>query len=145
MKGKYNDVYAIDEEIDMHFDKTFMLVQGEIATELALIKQGLVNNSYSPMQVNLDRISKTLDRIESSLNDISNSLEERKIKALNEDDSILEGEEESGWTIYDVMEYIGTLELGDDDLFILSYSGHGEKDNGALMTNASSISRGRMT
>lgn len=51
-----------------------------------------------------------------------------------------EGEEESGWTIYDVMEYIGTLELGDDDLFILSYSGHGEKDNGALMTNASSIS-----
>ena len=96
MKGKYNDVYAIDEEIDMHFDKTFMLVQGEIATELALIKQGLVNNSYSPMQVNLDRISKTLARIESSLNDISNSLEERKIKALNEDDSILEGEEESG-------------------------------------------------
>ena len=98
MKGKYNDVYAIDEEIDMdmHLDKTFMLVQGEIATELALIKQGLVNNSYSPMLVNLDRISKTLARIESSLNDISNSLEERKIKALNEDDSILYGEEESG-------------------------------------------------
>lgn len=98
MNGHYNDVYTIDEEIDMnlYLDKTFILVQGEIATELALIKKGLVNNSYSPMQVNLDRISKTLDRIESSLNDISNSLEEQKIEALNEDDPILEGEEESG-------------------------------------------------
>lgn len=98
MKGKYNDVYAIDEEIDMdmHLDKTFILVQGEIATELALIKQGFVNNSYSPMQVNLDRISKTLDRIESSLKDISKSSEEQKIEALNEDDSILEEEKESG-------------------------------------------------
>ena len=98
MKGKYNDVYAIDEEIDMdmHLDKTFILVQGEIATELALIKKALVNNAYSPMQVNLDRISKTLARIVSSLNDISKSLDEQKIEALNEDDCILKGEEESG-------------------------------------------------
>ena len=79
MKGQYNDVYPIDEEIDMdlYLDKTFMLVQGEIATELALIKQGLVNNSYSPIQVNIDRITKILASVESSLKDISEKLEEQ--------------------------------------------------------------------
>ena len=79
MKGQYNDVYPIDEEIDMdlYLDKTFMLVQGEIATELALIKQGLVNNSYSPIQVNIDRITKSLASVESSLKDISEKLEEQ--------------------------------------------------------------------
>ena len=51
-----------------------------------------------------------------------------------------EGEEESGWTIYDCMEYLGTLDIGEKDLLILSYSGHGEKGNGSLMTNASSTS-----
>ena len=77
MKGHYNDVYTIDETIDMdlYLDKTFMLVQGEIATELALIKQGLVNNSYSPIQVNIDRITKSLASIETSLNDIAEKLE----------------------------------------------------------------------
>lgn len=87
MKGHYNDVYPIDEEIDMDLflDKTFMLVQGEIATELALIKQGVVNNSYSPIQVNIDRITKSLARIETSLNDISKRLDEEKI---GEEDSV---------------------------------------------------------
>lgn len=82
MKGQYNDVYPIDEEIDMdlYLDKTFILVQGEIATELALIKQGLVNNSYSPIQVNLDRITKSLASIETSLNAISERLEELEDK-----------------------------------------------------------------
>ena len=82
MNGHYNDIYSIDEEIDMdlYLDKTFMLVQGEIATELALIKQGLVNNSYSPIQVNLDRITKSLASIETSLNDISERLEEQEDK-----------------------------------------------------------------
>ena len=58
MKGRYNDVYTIDEEIDMSLflDKTFMLVQGELATQLSLIRQGMVNNSYSPIQVNMDRL-----------------------------------------------------------------------------------------
>lgn len=78
MNGQYNDVYSIDEEInmDLYLDKTFMLVQGEVATELALIKQGLVNNSYSPIQVNIDRITKSLASIETSLNDITERLEE---------------------------------------------------------------------
>lgn len=89
MKGSYNDVYPIDEEIDMglYLDKTFMLVQGEVATELALIKQGLVNNSYSPIQVNIDRITKSLASIESSLNDISERLEGQDGESCGEDES----------------------------------------------------------
>lgn len=51
-----------------------------------------------------------------------------------------EGEEEKEWTIYDVMDYLGELELGDDDLLIFIFSGHGEKGNGSLMTNASTSS-----
>lgn len=92
MKGHYNDVYTIDEEIDMglYLDKTFMLVQGEIATELALIKQGLVNNSYSPIQVNIDRITKSLASIESSLSDISERLEEQEEEKDKQGDSIPE-------------------------------------------------------
>ena len=92
MKGQYNDIYSIDEEIDMdlYLDKTFMLVQGEIATELALIKQGLVNNSYSPIQVNIDRITKSLSRIETSLEDISERLEGLKDESCEEDESTFE-------------------------------------------------------
>ena len=80
MKGNYNEIYTIDEEIDMDLflDKTFMLVQGELATTLAQIKQGLVNNSYSPIQVNVDRIAKILSKIESSLNSIAECLEEQE-------------------------------------------------------------------
>ena len=48
-----------------------------------------------------------------------------------------DGEEEDRWNIYVVMEYLGTLELGENDLLILTYSGHGEKNSGNLMTNAS--------
>lgn len=92
MNGQYNDVYSIDEEInmDLYLDKTFMLVQGEVATELALIKQGLVNNSYSPIQVNIDRITKCLASIETSLNDITERLEEQKVELCEEDESMHE-------------------------------------------------------
>ena len=80
MKGNYNDIYTIEEEIDMDLflDKTFMLVQGELATAMSQIKQGLVNNSYSPIQVNVDRIAKSLSKIESSLNSIAEHLEEQE-------------------------------------------------------------------
>ena len=80
MKGRYNDAYTIDEEIDMSLflDKTFMLVQGELATQLSLIRQGMVNNSYSPIQVNLDRIAKSLAKVESSLDSIAECLEEKQ-------------------------------------------------------------------
>lgn len=79
MNGHYNDVYSIDEviEMDLYLDKTFMLVQGEIATELAIIKQGLVNNSYSPIQVNLDRITKSLANVDTSLKEIAERLEKQ--------------------------------------------------------------------
>ena len=87
MNGHYNDVYSIDEVIDMdlYLDKTFMLVQGEIATELALIKQGLVNNSYSPIQVNLDRITKSLANVDTSLKEIAERLEKQGDASTAED------------------------------------------------------------
>lgn len=87
MNGHYNDVYSIDEviEMDLYLDKTFMLVQGEIATELALIKQGLVNNSYSPIQVNLDRITKSLANVDTSLKEIAERLEKQGDASTAED------------------------------------------------------------
>ena len=48
-----------------------------------------------------------------------------------------EGEDESGWTVRDVMEYLGKIEADEDDIIIFTYSGHGEKKSGALMMNAS--------
>ena len=75
MKGRYNDVYTIDEEIDMSLflDKTFMLVQGELATQLSLIRQGMVNNSYSPIQVNMDRIAKSLAKADDGCENVDES------------------------------------------------------------------------
>ena len=108
MKGCYNDVHSIDEEIDMglYLDKTFMLVQGEIATELALIKQGLVNNSYSPIQVNLDRITKTLASVESSLSDLSECLKGRgcKDETAESEQAAIEKEVKEGDSEVDIVD-----------------------------------------
>ena len=108
MKGCYNDVHPIDEEIDMdlYLDKTFMLVQGEIATELALIKQGLVNNSYSPIQVNLDRITKTLASVESSLSDLSECLNGGgcKYKTVESEQAAIEKEVKEGDSELDIVD-----------------------------------------
>ena len=73
MKGSYNGVYTIDEEIDMSLflDKTFIVVQGDLETTMSYIKKGLVNTSYSPIQISMDRIAKSLTEIESSLKSIA--------------------------------------------------------------------------
>lgn len=51
------------------------------------------------------------------------------------------GESESGWTMEDVMEYMGSIEADKKDLIIFTYSGHGENGSGSLMTNASPTSK----
>ena len=75
MKGSYNSVYEIDEELSMDFflDKTFMLVQGDLETTVGHIKKGLVvqNNLYWPVQKSLDSIAKSLAKVEYSLAGLS--------------------------------------------------------------------------
>lgn len=84
MKGSYNDVYEIDEELNMSMflDKTFILVQGDLETTMGHIKKGLVvqNNSYMPVQKSLDQIAKSIKRVESSLDYI--------VEHLNGDEAI---------------------------------------------------------
>jgi hypothetical protein len=82
MKGSYNDVYKIDEELNMSMflDKTFMLVQGDLETTMGHIKKGLVvqNNSYMPVQRSLDQIAKSIKKVESSLVRITERMEEKE-------------------------------------------------------------------
>ena len=81
MKGSYNDVYNIDEELymSMFLDKTFMLVQGDLETTMGHIKKGLVvqNNSYMPMQKSLDQIAKSIKKVELSLTSLTEKMEEK--------------------------------------------------------------------
>jgi len=81
MKGSYNDVYKIDEELymSMFLDKTFMLVQGDLETTMGHIKKGLVvqNNSYMPMQKSLDQIAKSIKKVELSLASLTEKMEEK--------------------------------------------------------------------
>lgn len=81
MKGSYNDVYNIDEELymSMFLDKTFMLVQGDLETTMGHIKKGLVvqNNSYMPMQKSLDQIAKSIKKVELSLASLTEKMEEK--------------------------------------------------------------------
>lgn len=82
MKGSYNDVYTIDEEIEMNMflDKTFMLVEGELDVTMGYIKKGLVvqNNTCMPVQRSLDQIAKSIVKVESSLSDIAEKIEQPK-------------------------------------------------------------------
>lgn len=80
MKGTYNGVYAIDEELDMNqfLNKTFIVVQGDLETTAGHIKKGLVvqNNSYMPIQKSLDQIAKSITKVESSLKSIVERMED---------------------------------------------------------------------
>ena len=84
MKGRYNDIYTIDEEIEMNMflDKTFMLVEGDLEVTMGYIKKGLVvqNNTYMPVQRSLDQIAKSIVRVESSLSDIAEKIEQPQKK-----------------------------------------------------------------
>lgn len=74
MKGLYNDIYTIDEELSMSMflDKTFMVVKGDLETTMGHIKKGLVvqNDSYMPIQKSLDQIAQSIKKIEASLENI---------------------------------------------------------------------------
>lgn len=80
MKGLYNDIYKIDEELSMSMflDKTFMDVKGDLETIMGYLKKGLVvqNDSYMPIQKSLDQIAQSIKKIEASLENI----EEEKTK-----------------------------------------------------------------
>ena len=74
MKGSYNNIYVIDEEIDMNWflDKTFMVVQGDLETTMSYMKKGLIvqNDQYMPVQKSLDMIAKSIKKVEGSLEEI---------------------------------------------------------------------------
>ncbi len=44
-------------------------------------------------------------------------------------------EEENNWNMDDVIETIGSLECDENDLIIFTYSGHGDNNTGAFITN----------
>ncbi len=43
--------------------------------------------------------------------------------------------ETKAWTMDDVLDTVGNLHTGEDDIIIFTYSGHGEEKTGALLTN----------
>ena len=100
---------------------------GDIHIRSYVAQDGKRYTSSTPFYVPVDKNNNELDR---------NDHENFKSFMYKPKD----GETESGWTIYDVMDYLGSLVLGENDLLVFSYSGHGEKKNGSLMTNASSSS-----
>ena len=71
MRGSYNEVYTIDEEIDMNLflDKTFMLVQNNLDVTMDKIKKEIValNNINKNVQRSLESIAKSIKNIESTL------------------------------------------------------------------------------
>jgi hypothetical protein len=94
MKGRYNDSFPIDEELDMNFfmDKTFVLVQGDLETTMSYIKKGLIvqNNSYMPVQKSLDQIAKSLNKLESSFEGFSGYLKKVTDQSEEADDYLKE-------------------------------------------------------
>lgn len=75
MNGSYNNIYTIEEDIDMNWflDKTFMVVQGDLETTMSYMKKGLIvqNDQYMPVQKSLDMIAKSIQKVEQSLEEIT--------------------------------------------------------------------------
>lgn len=78
MSGSYNNIYTIEEEIDMNWflDKTFMVVQGDLETTMSYMKKGLIvqNDSYMPVQKSLDIIAKSIQKVDHLLDEITERL-----------------------------------------------------------------------
>ena len=119
---KLENVVTDQAAIYMEF-QTF----GDINTKAYVSQNGKRYSSSSPIYVPVDKYGNEL-----SLNS------DPAFKGFSYKPKI--GEEESGWRVGDIMSYLGTLELGNNDLLVITYSGHGEKDRGNLMTNASPTS-----
>lgn len=79
MKGSYNNIYTIEEEIDMNWflNKTFMVVQGDLETTMSYMKKGLIvqNDQYMPVQKSLDMIAKSIKKVEHSLEELTHTPE----------------------------------------------------------------------
>ena len=79
MNGSYNNIYTIEEDIDMNWflDKTFMVVQGDLETTMSYMKKGLIvqNDQYMPVQKSLDMIAKSIHKVEHSLEEITQTKE----------------------------------------------------------------------
>lgn len=79
MNGSYNNIYTIEEDIDMNWflDKTFMVVQGDLETTMSYMKKGLIvqNDQYMPVQKSLDMIAKSIQKVEHSLEEITQTKE----------------------------------------------------------------------
>ena len=75
MNGSYNNIYTIEEDIDMNWflDKTFMVVQGDLEPTMSYMKKGLIvqNDQYMPVQKSLDMIAKSIQKVEHSLEEIT--------------------------------------------------------------------------
>ena len=82
MKGSYNDIYTIDEELNMNMflDKTFMLVQSDEARILEHVKKGLVvqNDFHKPVQISLETIASTLQKVGKTLEELSDYFQEEQ-------------------------------------------------------------------
>lgn len=87
MKGSYNGVYAIDDELDMEMflNKTFIVVQGDLETTAGHIKKGLIvqNNSYMPVQKSLDQIARSIKKVEESFETLAEHLEEGVLDSIS--------------------------------------------------------------
>lgn len=96
MKGSYNEIYTIDEEIEMNMflDKTFIIVEGDLETTMGHIKKGLVvqNNQYMPVQKSLDQIAKSITKVESSLESIVEHLEDQQNAVFDEHEDAIESQ-----------------------------------------------------
>ena len=75
MNGSYNNIYTIEEDIDMNWflDKTFMVVQGDLETTMSYMKKGLIvqNDQYMHDQKSLDMIAMSIQKVEHSLEEIT--------------------------------------------------------------------------
>lgn len=82
MSGSYNNIYTIEEEIDMSWfiDKTFMVVQGDLETTMSYMKKGLIvqNDSYMPVQKSLDIIAKSIQKVDHSLDEMAETLNRKE-------------------------------------------------------------------
>lgn len=100
MKGSYNDIYTIDEDLNMNMflDKTFILVQSDEATTLDHIKKGLVvqNNLHKPVQVSLETIASSLQKVGNALDELSDYLrEEKETNEVDSENTIDKGQVET--------------------------------------------------
>ena len=80
ISGTYNDIYTINEELDMRMflDKSFILVQGDLETTMSQIKKGFVapNDFHMPIQNSLEMIAESIKNVEASMDKVAEHFDE---------------------------------------------------------------------